>query len=138
MTWPTSLRYSCTSRTGFLSASKTPSAMSGLLAGAERHGRTPQAFHAVPERGGALEVQIGRRRPHVGFERREMGLERRLVRELIPLVGRHRYRQVVALVHAGHHALDVADDGFRRDVVLEVVRLLHALAPLRLLHRIPH
>src|ERR1019366_6541547 len=65
-----------------------------------------QAFDLVAERGGLLEVQVGRGPAHLFLQLREVGVELLLVVESLGAVDGRRRRQVVALVDARHHGVN--------------------------------
>src|SRR5579872_4051719 len=76
-----------------------------------------EAFDVVAERRGLFEIEVRGGRPHLLLESGQIGVELLLIVEALRPVQRRRRRQIVALVDTGHHIVDRADDGLRRDVV---------------------
>src|SRR5258708_23785242 len=69
-----------------------------------------QLLDAIADRGGLLELEVGRRRLHLLLQPRDVGVELRLRLELPGFVPPCRDRDVVALVDAVHHRVDALDD----------------------------
>src|ERR1700674_1863200 len=93
--------YSCTSSAAFLSgfSMRGSTRASGPP---QTQVRGPQAFDLVAERRRLLEIQIRGRRPHIGLQAREVGIELGLGAESFRSLRGHGGRHVIALVHARH------------------------------------